>query len=94
MIPKPGKNPTSVSSYRPISLLPIISKLYERLLLKRINSDPDTAAWIPLHQFGFRENHSTVQQTHRITHKIQQAFENKEYCTSVFLDVKQVFDKV
>ena len=39
MIPKPGKPATEVKSYRPISLLPILSKLYERILqvlIKRI----------------------------------------------------------
>ena len=35
MIPKPGKNPTDVISYRPISLLPVISKILEKILLKR-----------------------------------------------------------
>jgi hypothetical protein len=94
VIPKPGKNPNNVSSYQPISLLSIISKLLEKLLLKRIRSDPNTEEWIPSHQFGFRENHSTVQQIHRITHKIHQALENKGYCTSVFLDVRQAFDKI
>jgi hypothetical protein len=94
LILKPGKNPTSVSSYRPISLLPIISKILERLLQRRIRTDPNTKEWIPAHQFGFRENHSTVQQVHRITHKIYQSFENEEYCTAVFLDASQAFDKV
>jgi hypothetical protein len=94
MIPKPGKTPSNVSSYGPISLLPIISKLLEKLLLKTLRSDPNTEEWIPLHQFGFRENHPTVQQIYRITHKTHQALENKEYCTSVFFDVRQAFDKV
>jgi len=35
MIPKPGKNPMDVSSYRPISLLPTISKVLEKLILKK-----------------------------------------------------------
>jgi hypothetical protein len=35
MIPKPGKNPMDVSSYRPISLLPTISKVLEKLTLKK-----------------------------------------------------------
>jgi hypothetical protein len=42
MILKPGKNPNNVSSYRPISLLCIISKLLEKLLIIRIRSDPNT----------------------------------------------------
>jgi hypothetical protein len=78
MIHKPSKNPNNVSSYRPISLLPIISKLFEKLLLKRIRSDSNREKLISSHQFGFRENHSTVQQIHRLTHKIHQALENKE----------------
>jgi hypothetical protein len=34
MIPKPGKPPHETTSYRPVSLLPIMSKLFEKLLLK------------------------------------------------------------
>ena len=37
MIPKPGQNPIDVTSYRPISLLSTISKILEKLILKRIN---------------------------------------------------------
>jgi len=35
MIPKPGKSPMDVSSYRPISLLPTISKVLNKLILKK-----------------------------------------------------------
>jgi hypothetical protein len=35
MISKPGKPPTAVTSYRPISLLPIMAKVFEKLLLRR-----------------------------------------------------------
>ena len=38
--------------------------------------------------------HSTVQQCHRITDTINKALEDQQYCTAVFLDVSQVFDKV
>jgi len=49
---------------------------------------------IPTHQFGFRIAHSTIQQCHRITDIINKAFVEHKYCSAVFLDVSQVFDKV
>ena len=49
---------------------------------------------LPDHQFGFREQHSTIEQIHRITHNISQTLEKKKYCWAVFLDIQQAFDKV
>lgn len=48
----------------------------------------------PGHQFGFRDNHSTIDQIHRITDDIEIALEDKKVCSAVFLDVSQAFDKV
>ena len=49
MILKPGKTPTDVTSYRPISLLPVISKILEKLLLFRLSNDTPPQTWIPSH---------------------------------------------
>ena len=78
MILKPGKPPTAVASYRPISLLPILSKILEKLLLTRMANDPHFQDWTPSHQFGFRKAHSTIQQCHRITDIINRALEGKK----------------
>jgi hypothetical protein len=94
MIPKPAKPPTEPSSYRPISLLPLISKVFEKMFLRRLRPVLEEGKIIPDHQFGFREGHSTVEQVHRVVHKIRQTLEKKEYCSAVFLDVQQAFDKV
>lgn len=94
MIPKPGKSPHEATSYRPISLLPIMSKLFEKLLLKRMQPIIERKSLIPNHQFGFRHKHSTVDQVHRITNIIERALEEKNVCSAVFLDVAQAFDKV
>ena len=51
-------------------------------------------AWIPLHQFGFRKAHSTIQQCHLLTDIINKALDDQQYCSAVFLDVSQAFDKV
>jgi hypothetical protein len=93
MIPKPGKPIHDTASYRPISLLPSHSKVFEKLLLKRRHSDVDIPALIPHQQFGFRAGHSTIQQSHRIVHEIAKDLEDKTLCTVVFLDVAQAFDK-
>lgn len=94
MIPKPGKSPQEVTSYRPISLLPIISKLFEKLLIRRIKPIIEDRKLIPNYQFGFREKHSTIDQVHRITNIIERTLEEKKVCSTVFLDVAQAFDKV
>ena len=94
MIPKLGKNSVDVSSYRPISLLTTISKVLEKLTLKKISKVLNPQDWIPDHQFGFRQAHSTVQQYHRVRDVINKAVENQQYCTASFLDLSQAFDKV
>lgn len=92
MILKPGKPSAEVGSYRPISILSVFSKLIERLILTRMHQFLRVV--IPDHQFGFREEHSTAQQCHRVVDYVKKGFEKKEYCSGVFLDVSKAFDKV
>lgn len=94
MIPKPGKDLNQTPSYRPISLLPILSKLLEKLILKRLQPVIERRKLIPQHQFGFRNEHSTVEQVHRIVNHIHDTYEKKKYCSALFLDISQAFDKV
>jgi hypothetical protein len=94
MILKPGENPTDVKSYRPISLLPVISKSLEKFLLLRLSNDAPPQKWIPPHQFGFRKEHSTIYQCRRITDTLLKTSEDKQYSTAVFLNISQAFDKV
>jgi hypothetical protein len=89
---KPGKPATEVTSYRPISLLPVLSILFEKLLLKRPIIEEKQI--IPNHQFDFRDKHSTIDQVHRITTIIEKALEEQQVCSTVFLDVAQSFDTV
>ena len=94
MIYKPNKPENLVSSYRPISLLPIFSKIFEKLLLKRLKPYLQKYNIVPDHQFGFRSKHGTPEQCHRVIKVITDSFENKKYCSAVFLDIQQAFDKV
>ena len=94
MVPKPGKNPTDIASYRPISLLPVLSKVLEKLLLKRLIPILEEQKLIPSHQFGFRSKHGTIEQVHRVVKEAAIALEEKKFCTAAFLDISQAFDKV
>jgi hypothetical protein len=85
MISKPGKPPTEVTSYRPISLLLIMAKEFERLLLIRTAEPVPLNKLIPPYQFGFREHHSIAQQCHRIIKKIRDNMEAKKYVFHFFL---------
>lgn len=94
MILKPNKDPVDIKSYRPISLLPIVSKLFEKLFLLKLMPVIEERQLIPNHQFGFRSKHATIEQIHRITNEITFALESKKYCSAAFLDISQAFDKV
>ena len=57
MLPKPGKDLREAESYRPIALLPIMSKLIEKLILRRLKAVIEKYQLIPTYQFGFRNKH-------------------------------------
>jgi hypothetical protein len=94
MILKPGKPASHPSSYRPISLLPVCSKVFEKILLNKIVNILPAHTMFPNHQFGFRPSHSTVQQLHRVSDFISSNLELKRYSAGIFLDVSNAFDRV
>jgi len=93
MIHEHGKPAEDVKSYRPISLLLVQNKVFEKLLYRRLTQllPPDA---LPAEQFGFKPKHSTVDQVQRVVHTILTAFEVKQFCSAIFLDVAQAFDRV
>ncbi|KAF7278534.1 hypothetical protein GWI33_008238 [Rhynchophorus ferrugineus] len=79
MIPKHGKSANKIKANIPISLPPVLYKVSEKLLLKRIKPIIERKNLIP---------------THQITDVTEKAYENKKVCSAIFLDVAQAFDKV
>ena len=94
VIPKPEKPSNQTNGHHPISLLTVISEVFEKIILSRLNSIIHEKNLLPSIQFGFRTNHSTIEQINRVTDTILQAIENKEFAPTVFLDVSCAFDKV
>ncbi len=77
-----------------LSLLSIISKIFERVVLSRLNTIFAEKKIPPNEQFGFRAKHSTVEQAHRITAQINEALEKGEFGPTVNLDVSRAFNCV
>ncbi|BES90539.1 Retrotransposon protein [Nesidiocoris tenuis] len=92
MVHKPGKPRSDLGGYRPISLLPLMSKIFERLLLPHLLESLECK--IPVTQFGFRALHSCIHQLHRVAEFIMDSFEEEEVCHGLFADTEKAFDKV
>ncbi|KFM83215.1 putative RNA-directed DNA polymerase from transposon X-element, partial [Stegodyphus mimosarum] len=75
LLPKPGKDGTTPEGYRPISLLPGLGKVYERVILRRMDKYMDR---LPLEQFGFRKTLSTTKQLVRLVEFIGSALHNNQ----------------
>lgn len=93
-IPKRGKKLDLRSSYRPISLLSGLSKTFERIIADRLEAHASANNIIQSHQFGFRRQHSAVQQAVRLKQHILTARANRQSTGAIFLDVKNAFPSV
>lgn len=93
-IPKPGKSKTDISSYRPISLLNIIGKLFEIVLKSRIDQFVGLNNILPNEQFGFRREYSTQHQALRIFQHVKSALKEKQSTGLVLFDIEKAFDRV
>lgn len=91
---KHGKSPIVTSSYRPISLLSSLGKLFEKILKEKIYKFIEENELIPKEQFGFRPLHNTTQQIKRITKYIKTSLTEKSSTALVLLDVEKAFDTV
>lgn len=93
-IPKPNKDATLPSNYRPISLLSCLSKLLERFILARIEAHLSTASIIPNQQFGFKKGHSTCHQLVRLVKQVRSNFTQGKSSGMILLDVEKAYDSV
>ena len=81
-------------NYRPISLLSVFSKIYEKLIYSRIYSYLDKCNLIYSKQFGFRGGYSTNHAIISITEHIRNLLDQGEFVCGVFIDLEKAFDTV
>ena len=81
-------------NYRPVSILPVFSKLFERLMYDRLLQFIDEMELLYYLQFGFRKYHSTSLALMFLVDKISKALHEGDYVLGVFIDFSKAFDTV
>lgn len=81
-------------NYRPISLLPIFSKILEKIVNHRLCGYLERFSLLSDRQFGFRRHKSTEDAVRILTDCVSTALDNGQKCVGVFLDLARAFDTV
>jgi len=81
-------------SYRPIAILPVISRVLEKLILKRVFTYMDKHSILADCQHAFRKNHSTETALSEVTNQIWKGMDKQQVTTDVLVDLSKAFDKV
>ena len=92
-IPKGGDS-TNAGNYRQISVLPIFSKIFEKVIYKQLNAYFQQNNILYAYQYGFRKHMSTVQALLNHMQFMYDSIDSDNFVKSVFLDFKKAFDTV
>ena len=87
---------TIISNYRPITILPFISKIFEHCLCTRLVNFAAMCNILSPNQFGFTKGKSTQDAIIMLTERIYECFNETDgsFCLNVFVDFKKCFDTI
>ena len=88
---KNGTN-TVISNYRPISLLPAMSKVFEKIIYNQLYQYFDSYNLFYKSQYGFRKNHSTELAALELIDRIICNLDKGNVPVAIFLDLSKAFD--
>ena len=94
MLIKLDKLPSQSTSYRPISLLSAIVKLFERVIKKRLRKHIGDNGFFSKYQSGFRKSKSTNDHLFCLSQTIMESFNRGEHVIAAFLDIEKAFNNV
>ena len=95
LVPIHKKGPRDlIENYRPISILPVISKIMERILYEQIYQYLSDNSLLTEYQYGFRTMHSTVSALLDSTNSWYVNMDRKMFNLVVLLDLKKAFDTI
>ena len=88
------ENPQIFGNYRPVSVLPCLSKILERLVYNRTYDFLSKHNILYNKQYGFRTNHSTYMAVLDFVNDISRAIDNGMYTIGIFMDLSKAFDTI
>lgn len=88
----PDKNPAVPSSYRPISLLSCVGKLFERVVATRIERELNESSWLSQAQYGYMPFVSSETAVMALLEAVKRS--EKDYAVGIFLDISGAFDRM
>ena len=83
---------TDPSNFRPISILPIFSKIFERCIYDRLLNFIDQNSILSPNQFGFQRKKSTEDAILKFSEYSYETLNHKHYSINVFIDFQKAFD--
>ncbi|CAK1584654.1 unnamed protein product [Parnassius mnemosyne] len=92
-IPKKA-NPSSFSDYRPISIIPFLSKVFERIVHRQLSIYLSRWSLFNSFQSGFRVGHSTTTALVKITEDIRLSMDKQHVTVLTLLDFSNAFNNV
>jgi hypothetical protein len=87
-------NRTNIDNYRPIALLPVFSKIIEKIVLNQVLEYFEGNRLFCKSQFGFRKRRNTKMAAFELITEILRAFESSESALGIFCDLSKAFDCV
>ena len=93
IIRKPKKdNYDTLSSFRPVSVVNSLAKVFEKALLARLTWLSLTGSWISSNQHGFVGGRSTETAAHALVSFVEKGFSARRCAAAIFIDIKSAFD--
>jgi hypothetical protein len=89
-----AKSKSEICNYRPISLLPVISKILEKIVHSRLSKFLEKHSLLYEGQYGFRKLRSTTDAILDLTGNILNGFNRNMYTIGLFLDMSKAFDSI
>lgn len=87
-------NRTDAGNYRPISVLPVISKVFEKVIYTQLERYLHSIDFLFNKQYGFRPKSNTLSACIDLTTKIKTEIDHKKIALGIFIDLKKAFDTI